>query len=78
MCSELKLSIETFCLFHKSGLRNDSCFPEAVPVSLGWEGKGMDSQELLAYLGMGSLPALAAPENPENPQNPDTNPSFSG
>lgn len=65
MCSELKLSEETFCFFHKSGLINYSCFPEAVPVNLGsclaWEGKGMAPQELLAYLGIGSLLALAAP-----------------
>lgn len=54
MSSELKLSIETCCFFHKSGFIIYACFPEAVSVSLGsclaWEGKGMAPQELLAYL----------------------------
>lgn len=39
MCSELKLSVETFCFFHKSGFIIYGCEPWALPC-MGRKGEG--------------------------------------
>lgn len=65
MCLELKLSIETLYFLHKLGFIVYACFPGACELAaLGsahaCEGKRMASRELLVYLWMGNLFALAA------------------